>query len=111
MKISFVETHTGDIRYVEHDELRYSLRSVLKYAPWINHIFIVTNNQCPKWLQQHPKITIINQNDIMPPAEYPTFSSVKIEMYLDRIPGLSEYFIYGCDDFFFGRNVQPSDFF
>ncbi|MCQ2959237.1 MAG: stealth family protein [Bacteroidales bacterium] len=111
LNIPFVETHTGDIRYVEHDELRYSLRSVLKYAPWIRHIYIVTNNQCPKWLRENPKITIVNQNDILPPAEYPTFSSVKIEMYLDKIPGLSEHFIYGCDDFFFGRSVQPSDFF
>jgi len=27
------------------DELRYSIRSVEMYLPWINHIFIVTNGQ------------------------------------------------------------------
>jgi hypothetical protein len=32
------------------DELRYSLRSVEKYMPWYNHIYIVTNRQV--WLTQ-----------------------------------------------------------
>lgn len=32
-------------RYRENDELRFSLRSVHAYAPWIRHIFIVTNGQ------------------------------------------------------------------
>ena len=33
------------------DELQYSLRSLKKYLPWHNGtIFIVTDNQIPKWL-------------------------------------------------------------
>jgi hypothetical protein len=31
-------------------ELRYSLRSVEKHAPWVRNIFIVTNGQIPYWL-------------------------------------------------------------
>ena len=32
-------------RFRDNDELKYSLRSVEKYAPWVNKIFIVTDNQ------------------------------------------------------------------
>jgi hypothetical protein len=32
---------------VDNDEFVYSLRSVQKYAPWVRHIFIVTNGQVP----------------------------------------------------------------
>ncbi|MDR0763113.1 MAG: Stealth CR1 domain-containing protein, partial [Bacteroidales bacterium] len=44
-------------RYVNNDELRYSLRSVEKYANWVRKIFIVTDNQIPLWLDtSNPKI-------------------------------------------------------
>ena len=29
---------TNDCRFANNDELKYSLRSVAQYAPWINHI-------------------------------------------------------------------------
>lgn len=44
-----INNHSG--RYVEHGELRHALRSVYAYAPWFNHIYIVTNRQKPSWLQ------------------------------------------------------------
>ena len=51
---------TGDIRFFDNDELKYSLRSLEKCAPWINHIFIVTDRQFPKWLNlNNVKITKI----------------------------------------------------
>ena len=37
----------SDNRYRDSEELRYSLRSLVKYAPWIRKIFIVTDNQIP----------------------------------------------------------------
>ena len=33
-------------RYIDNEELRYSLRSAEKYAPWIRKIFFVTKNSC-----------------------------------------------------------------
>ena len=41
---------TSAARWRNNDELRYSLRSVEMYAPWINHIYIITDNQRPSWL-------------------------------------------------------------
>ena len=34
-------------RFIDNDELKYSLRSVEKFAPWINNIYIITDNQKP----------------------------------------------------------------
>ena len=44
-------------RYANNDELKYSLRSIELYAPWIRKIFIVTDNQIPEWLDtSNPKV-------------------------------------------------------
>jgi hypothetical protein len=46
-----------DDRWAVSQELRYSLRSVEKYAPWVRNIYIVTNGQIPYWLDlSHPRI-------------------------------------------------------
>ena len=37
-------------RFTDWDELKYSLRSLEKYAPWVRHVYIVTNGQIPSWL-------------------------------------------------------------
>jgi hypothetical protein len=109
-KISASSSRTT--RWINHDELRYSLRSAEKYAPWINHIFIVTDSQTPKWLDiKNPKITIVDHKEIIPNEKLPLFNSNAIEMFLWKIPDLSEYFLYANDDMFFGKEVQPDFFF
>ena len=46
-----------------HQELRYSLRSVEKYAPWVRHVFIVTNGQIPYWLNlDSPRLTVVTHD-------------------------------------------------
>lgn len=99
-------------RFRDNDELKYSLRSAQKFAPWINHIYIVTDGQTPKWLNtKHPKISVVDHKQIMPADALPTFNSYAIENYIDNIPGLSEYFLYSNDDTMFGRDHIPDDFF
>lgn len=91
---------------------RYSLRSLEKNAPWINHVYIVTNGQVPEWLDtSNPKVTIVTHKEIFKnPKALPTFSSPSIEMNLHHIRGLSDYFIYFNDDVFLGSPVIPADF-
>lgn len=103
---------TGDIRFFDNDELKYSLRSLEKNAPWINHIFIVTDRQVPKWLNTtNTKVTIIDHSEIMPLSIIPCFNSSVIERYIGFIPNLQEHFLYGNDDTFLGEPVEPSFFF
>ena len=105
------EDNSGAVRYANHDELRYSLRSVQKYLPWVRKIYIVTDKQRPSWFVEHEKIHFVDHTEIIPQELLPTFSSVTIEMYLSRIPGLAENFIYLNDDIFINRPMNPSDFF
>lgn len=100
-------------RFEDNEELRYSLRSVERYAPWIRHVFIVTNGQIPSWLNlDNPRVTIVTHQEIFRNLSHlPTFSSPAIETHLHRIPGLSQKFIYLNDDVMFGEEVWPDDFY
>ena len=80
-----VEELNGMVRFENHDELRYSLRSVFENLPWINHIYLITNKQRPTWLKEHPKITVVDHTEIIPSELLPTFSSVVIENYLRKL--------------------------
>ncbi len=102
----------GDKRFFDNDELKYSLRSLEKNVPWINHVFIVTDRQVPRWLNlNYNKVTIIDHSEIMPKEVIPCFNSGVIEYFLAFIPNLSEKFLYGNDDMMFGGKVTPNDFF
>jgi hypothetical protein len=103
----------NDSRYVSRDELRYSLRSITSFAPWIRQIFLVTDDQVPAWLDvNHPMIKVVPHREIFgDTGVLPTFNSHAIESRLHRIPGLAEHFLYVNDDMFFGRPLKPTTFF
>lgn len=101
----------GEHRYADHDELKYSLRSVEKNIPWVRHIYIITDSQKPIWLKDHPKVTIIDHKNIFPPDALPTFNSTAIETRLPFIPGLSEHFLFANDDYFVNFPLEKSFFF
>uniref|UniRef100_A0A8C8RJM8 N-acetylglucosamine-1-phosphotransferase subunits alpha/beta n=1 Tax=Pelusios castaneus TaxID=367368 RepID=A0A8C8RJM8_9SAUR len=100
-------------RFEDNEELRYSLRSIEKHAPWVRHIFIITNGQIPSWLNlDNPRITIVTHQDIFQNLSHlPTFSSPAIESHIHRIADLSQKFIYLNDDVMFGKDVWPDDFY
>ncbi|XP_068801086.1 N-acetylglucosamine-1-phosphotransferase subunits alpha/beta isoform X17 [Struthio camelus] len=100
-------------RFEDNEELRYSLRSIERHAPWVRHIFIVTNGQIPSWLNlDNPRITIVTHQEIFRNVSHlPTFSSPAIESHIHRISGLSQKFIYLNDDVMFGKDVWPDDFY
>lgn len=112
-ELAFTERAQDESRFADHDELRYSLRALEQFAPWINHVWIVTADQRPGWLQRdHPWISVVDHRDIFPgQAGLPTFNSHAIEACLHRIPGLSEHFLYLNDDMILGRSVAPEQFF
>jgi hypothetical protein len=110
--VAFNESADNDERYIERDELRYSLRSLWMFMPFARHIYIVTADQRPAWLDRHPKITVVPHSEIFPSLSMlPTFNSHAIEACLHHIPGLSENFLYFNDDVFVGREVKESDLF
>ncbi|MFA6299837.1 MAG: stealth conserved region 3 domain-containing protein, partial [Nocardioides sp.] len=103
---------SGQARFVARDELRYSLRSVHLFAPWVRRIHLVTAGQVPDWLDtSHPMVNLVDHRDILPADGLPTFNSHAIETSLHRIDGLAEHFVYLNDDFFLGRPLHPEAFF
>ena len=103
---------SGRARFISRDELRYSLRSVHLFAPWVRNIYVVTSGQVPAWLAlDHPGVTVVPHAEIMPADALPTFNSHAIETSLHHIPGLAEHWLYFNDDFFLGRPLRPEALF
>ncbi|SHN04874.1 stealth conserved region 3 domain-containing protein [Streptomyces yunnanensis] len=104
---------SGDVRFRNRDELRFSLRSLAMYAPWVRNVYLVTDDQTPAWLDtSQPGIKVVSHREIFDdPALLPTFNSHAIESQLHRIDGLSEHFLYFNDDVFLGRPLTPRSFF
>ncbi len=99
-------------RFRQVDELRYALRSVHMYAPWVRQIYVATDCARPSWLADDPRVRFVRSEEFFAdPAVLPTFNSQAVESQLHRIPGLSEHFIYANDDMFFGQPVGPEMFF
>jgi UDP-glucose 4-epimerase len=106
------EGDDSEARYRQIDELKYALRSIYVYAPWIRNIYIATDSPAPAWLAEHPRVTLVRSEQFFAdPSTLPTYNSHAIESQLHHIPGLSEHFLYSNDDMFFGRPVGPEMFF
>ncbi|MGW0602904.1 stealth family protein [Streptomyces sp. NPDC002640] len=111
-----LRTHSresGASRYTNHDELKYSLRSLEMYAPFVRNIFVVTDGQTPSWLDTSVAgIRVVDHKEIFTdPSALPVFNSHAIGTQLHHVEGLSERYLYFNDDVFAGRPLTPEHFF
>jgi len=99
-------------RFRDWDTLRYLLRGISEYMPYVENVFLVVSgmSQVPQWVDSS-NLKIVTHDMFIPSGFLPTFNSNTIEMYLHRIPGLSEEFIYFNDDFFPVAPSSAEDFF
>lgn len=67
-------------------------------------------SQVPGWVNRD-LVRVVTLDEFIPPQYLPTFNSNTIEMFLGNIPGLSEYIIYGNDDFYAIKPLRPSQYF
>src|SRR5690606_2330888 len=106
---------SGQARFRDRDELRYSLRSLHLFAPWVRTIHLVTAAQRPAWLDdaalESGRIRLVDHREILPASALPTFNSQAIETALHRIPDLAEHFVYVNDDVLLGRPLTKEHFF
>jgi len=106
-------------RFHHAGEIDYCVTSLLKFAPWIRTIFIVTDEQSPALMQTikgsayEERIKIVDHKTIFAGYEQhlPTFNSSSILTMLWRIPNLAEHFVFLNDDFVLVNPVYPGDFF
>jgi len=120
VKIDFDDKNES-LRYNSIGEIDIAIRSIIKFAPFVNNIFLVTDNQIPKGFnnlkslaeKSGKKLIVVDHKVIFRGFEeyLPCFNSSSIESLLFRIPNLSEYFIIFNDDTFLMRPTVIEDFF
>ena len=98
----------------DNEELRFSIRSILIYIPWIRKIHILMPNNKVRFFKPSEeikyKINYINDKDFL------GFDSANIFAFTFNLHklgkfGVTKNFIYMEDDFFIGRTLKKSDFF
>jgi hypothetical protein len=111
-KIDNTKNEVSAARFRDYGFLKYWFRGVEKFAPWVRKIHFVTCGQKPAWLDENnPKLNLVNHADYIPKQFLPCFNSSLIEIYLHKIPDLSEHFVYFNDDFFIINNIGKERFF
>jgi hypothetical protein len=114
-----IQSKSFRTRFDQVNEIQYTIDSILKFAPFVRQIFLVTDNQIPEFLNnkknqdQYRTVTTVDHKEIFKEHEtyLPTFNCRSIESCLFRIPNLSEHFIYFNDDFFLINETKIEDFF
>lgn len=99
-------------RFRDWDTLQYLFRGIEKHMPFIGNVFLVVSSesQVPQWVNRET-VKVVLHSDFVPSEFLPTFNCNTLEMYLHRIPGLSEEFLYFNDDLFPLRDMRPEEFF
>ena len=98
----------------DNEELKYSVRSILKYIPWVRKIFILMPNEKVKYFKPYDeikdKIVYVKDKDVLGYESANiyafTFNLFRLEKY-----GLANNFIYMDDDFFIGKEIEKTEFF
>lgn len=106
------ETMNSESRYRNYHIFKYWFRAVENYAPWVNKIFLITDQQIPEWLNlENEKIKVVDHTEFINKKFLPTFNSNVIELNIAAIDEVSEKFVLFNDDTFINAPVKSSDFF
>lgn len=91
---------------------RLSIKTVRKFMPWLGIIYVLLarESQIRDWMREED-VRIVLHEEFIPKEFLPTFNANTIEMFLHRIPGLSEQFIYSNDDMFALSPMNENQFF
>jgi len=107
--------------YVSHNEIKYCVLSILKFAPFVRNIFIVTDEQDPgihndieaNFPGRSKFVILVDHKEIFRGFEkyLPVFNSTSILSMVWRIKNLSDQFVCFNDDLFLIREIKPEDWF
>ncbi len=100
-----------DKRFRDWGTLKYLLRGIEKNMPFVRNVYLVVSGptQVPEWVSE--SLVVVTHKEIIPAEFLPTFNSTAIELFLPRIPGLGEEFVYFNDDNFVISECSEEDFF
>ena len=105
-------------QYTQANEIDFCVASIIKFAPFVRKIFIVTDKQKPKFsgirhMVSLEKIEIIDHEEIFRDNLdcMPSFNIRSIDALLFKIKDLSDKFIYFNDDMFLVKETTKEDWF
>ena len=121
--IKYIDLHDpklkrNDIHQIEKDldneELRYSIRSILTYIPWIRKIFILMPNEKVRYFKDYKlinqKIIYVKDRDILG-YESSNTNAFLFRYWKMKQFGISDNIIIMDDDYFIGAKIEKTDFF
>ena len=105
-------------QYTQANEIDFCVASIIKFAPFVRKIFIVTDKQKPRFsgirhMVSIEKIEIIDHEEIFRDNLdcTPSFNIRSIDALLFKIKNLSDKFIYFNDDMFLIKETTKEDWF
>lgn len=103
--------HLKENRFRSYGVLDLQVKGIRKYMQYIKNIFVVVCDKEQVEGYDLGDAIIIEHKDIIPSRFLPCFNSCTIEMFLHKIPNLSEEFIYFNDDIFITAKVPKTYWF
>lgn len=95
------------------DTVRYVLRGIDAFMPWIDKVHFVTWGHTPRWLNKAcGRLRVVRHDDFFADKTHlPVFNSNAIEANLHLIPGLADRFVYFNDDMLVLKPAPQERFF
>ena len=108
--------HEPAKRFRDWGMLPWQIRSIRRFLPCVDKIYLVVALPSQVPAEVASEVTVILHKDIIPEQLLPLFNAASIEMFLHRIPGLKNRFLFlnddliplmpgGEEDFFDGDNI------
>ena len=99
-------------RFRDWGTLPYLFRGIQYNMPFIDNVYLVVSHesQVPSWVDRD-NVRVVLHKDFIPEEFLPTFNSTTISLFLHRIPGLGEQYLYFNDDIFPVGECRPDDYF
>lgn len=99
-------------RFRDWGTLPYLFRGIQYKMPFIENVFLVVSHesQVPEWVDRE-NVKVVLHKDYIPEEYLPTFNSTTISLFLHRIPGLGEEYLYFNDDIFPVGECKREDYF
>ena len=102
----------GVERFRDNGMLKYVFRSIETHMPWVNkvHMIVMADSQVPSWINRE-EVDIITHDEFIPKEFLPTFNSCTIDMFISKLPRVSNNFIFSNDDLITFKDLPSTYFF
>ena len=103
--------HEPAKRFRDWGMLPWQIRSIRRFMPFVDKIYLVVALPSQVPAEVADEVTVVLHKDIIPGNLLPQFNAATIEMFLHRIPGLSNRFLFLNDDLIPLMPSSEEDFF